>query len=68
MTTHIRRAAIAALLLGVSTGAVRAEMMAPTTPPDAPKFDAQGEPIFVNRADVFEYKALPSYSEPAWVT
>lgn len=68
MSTHIRRAAIAALLLGVSAGAVRAEMMAPTTPPDAPKFDAQGEPVFVNRADVFEYKALPSYSEPAWVT
>lgn len=68
MTTHIRRAAVAALLLGVSTGAVRAEMMAPTTPPDAPKFDAQGEPVFVNRADIAEYMALPSYSEPAWVT
>ena len=68
MTTHIRRAAVAALLLGVSAVAVRAEILAPTTPPDAPKFDAQGSPVFVNRSDIFEYKALPAYSEPAWVT
>ncbi len=67
MTTHIRRAAVAALLLGVSAGAVRADMMATTTPPDAPKFDAQGSPVFVNRADIYEYKALPAYSEPDWV-
>ena len=65
---QIRRAALAALLLGVSAVAVRAEMMAPTTPPDAPKFDSQGEPVYVNRSDIYEYKALPSYSEPAWVT
>ena len=68
MTIHIRRAAIAALLLGVSAVAVQAEMAAPTAPPEAPKFDAQGEPVFVNRSDIFEYKALPAYSEPAWVT
>ena len=64
---HIRRAAVAALLLGVSAVALRAEVMAPTTPPDAPKFDAQGEPVFVNRADIYDYRALPAYSEPAWV-
>ena len=63
----IRRAALAALLLGVSAVAVQAEMAAPTTPPDAPKFDAQGEPVFVNRADIYEYKALPAYNEPEWV-
>ena len=57
-----------ALLLGVSLGVTQAfAQMAPTTPPDPPKFDAQGEPIFVNRADIYEYKSLPSYSEPAWV-
>jgi peptide/nickel transport system substrate-binding protein len=67
MTMHIRRAAVAALLLGVSAVALRAEVMAPTTPPDAPKFDAQGEPVFVNRADIYDYRALPAYSEPAWV-
>ena len=64
---HIRRAALAALLLGVSAATVGAEVVPPTAPPDAPKFDAQGEPIFVNRADIFEYKALPAYSEPAYV-
>ena len=64
---HIRRVALATLLLGVSAVAVSAQMMAPTTPPDAPKFDAQGEPIFVNRSDIFEYKALPAYAEPAYV-
>jgi peptide/nickel transport system substrate-binding protein len=63
-TTH---AALSALLLGVSATALSAEMMGPTTPPPAPKFDAQGEPVFVNRSDIFEYKALPSYSEPAFM-
>ena len=63
----IRRAALAALLLGVSAVAVQADMVAPTTPPDAPKFDAQGEPVFVNRADIYEFKALPAYNEPEWV-
>lgn len=68
MTLNVRRAAMAALLLGVSAGAVAAEMAAPTTPPEPPKFDAQTEPVFVNRSDIFEFKALPAYSEPAWVT
>lgn len=63
----IRRAALAALLLGVSAVAVRADVVAPTTPPDAPKFDAQGTPVFVNRSDIYEYKALPAYNEPEWV-
>ena len=57
-----------ALLLGVSLFATQAlSQVAPTTPPDPPKFDAQGEPVFVNRADIYEYKALASYTEPAWV-
>jgi peptide/nickel transport system substrate-binding protein len=68
MTIQVRRAAIAALLMGVSTGAVMAEMAAPTAPPEAPKFEAQTEPVYVNRADIYEFKALPAYSEPAWVT
>ena len=63
----IQRAAMAALLLGVSAYAVSADVMAPTTPPDAPKFDAQGQPVFVNRSDIAEFKVLPAYNEPAWV-
>ncbi len=61
------RAVTAALLLGVSPGAVLAEMVAPTTPPPAPAFDAQGEPVFVNRADIYTYRALESYSEPEYM-
>lgn len=68
MTNPIRRVALATLLLGVSALAVQAEMMAPTAPPEPPKFDAQGEPVYVNRSDIAEFAALPAYSEPAWVT
>jgi peptide/nickel transport system substrate-binding protein len=68
MRSHSKSAVLAALLLGVSVGAVHAEMAATTAPPEPPKFDAQGEPIFVNRSDIADYMALPSYSEPAWVT
>ncbi|MGL4309780.1 MAG: ABC transporter substrate-binding protein [Paracoccaceae bacterium] len=62
------RATTAALLLGVSAGALQAEMLAPTAVPEPPVFEAQGQPVYVNRADIYEYKALPAYSEPAWVT
>ena len=68
MTKNFRRAAVAALLISVSATAIRAEMAAPTAPPDPPKFDAQGEPVYVNRTDIQEFMALPAYSEPAWVT
>lgn len=63
----IQRVALAALLLGVSAVAVRADVVAPTTPPDAPQFDAQGTPVFVNRSDIYEYKALAAYNQPEWV-
>ncbi len=57
-----------ALLLGVSLSATQAiAQVAPTTPPDPPKFDAQGEPVFVNRSDIFEFMSLPAYNEPAYV-
>jgi peptide/nickel transport system substrate-binding protein len=36
--------------------------------PEPPKFEAQGQIQYVNRADIMEYKALPAYSEPEWVT
>ncbi len=63
----LKRTGLAALMLGVSASALTAEMVAPTTPPEPAKFDALGEPIFVNRDDVFEFRALDSYSEPDWV-
>ncbi len=63
--TH--RAAAAALLLGVAPGALLAQIVEPTTPPEAPVFEAQGEPVFVNRADMYTYRALESYNEPDFV-
>jgi peptide/nickel transport system substrate-binding protein len=62
-----RRAAMAALLLGVSPGVLAAQMVEPTAPPEAPVFEAQGEPVFVNRADIMTYRALDSYNEPEFV-
>lgn len=51
-------------MLGVSALAAQAQ----TVPPDPPKFDAQQSPNFVGISDLYEYKALPEYREPAWVT
>jgi peptide/nickel transport system substrate-binding protein len=67
MITH-SRAILAALLLGTAPAALWAQVVEPTTPPPAPDFAAQGEPIFVNRDEIFTYRALDSYSEPEWVT
>ena len=54
----------ASLLLAVSTLAVNAQ----TVPPDPPKFEAQQSPNFVGVGDILEFRALPEYHEPAWVT
>lgn len=58
----------AGLLLSVSILAAQAQSVTPTTPPDPPKFEAQGTPNFVGIKDIFEFKALPEYHEPDWVT
>lgn len=68
MQVHATGDALAALLCGVSTFTVQAEMAAPAAAPKAPKFDAQGEPIDVNRSDVFGYKALPACLEPGFIS
>jgi hypothetical protein len=67
MRKTIVQAAIAALLLGVSTAAVRAEGAVAAPVPDAPKFDAQGQVTFVGIGDILEYKALPEYHEPDYI-
>ena len=64
----VLRTASTALMVGVSTIAASAQIVGPTTPPEAPAFAAQGEPNFVSRSDIFEYRALDNYSEPAYVT
>jgi peptide/nickel transport system substrate-binding protein len=58
----------AGLLLSVSILAAQAQTVTPTTPPDPPTFDAQGTPNFVSISDILEFKALPEYHEPDWVT
>lgn len=58
----------AGLLLGVSVLAASAQVKAPITPPDPPKFDAQGKIDYVGVNDILEFKALPEYHEPDWVT
>jgi peptide/nickel transport system substrate-binding protein len=68
MTMTFGRAGLAALLLGLSAGAVHAQVAGPAPVPTPPDFPAMGKPALVKRADILEYKALPSYSEPDWVT
>ncbi|WP_404406340.1 ABC transporter substrate-binding protein [Pelagibacterium halotolerans] len=58
----------ASLLMGISAFAVYAQSVEPTTPPPPPEFAAQSEPNFVGISDIFEFRALDSYSEPAWIT
>lgn len=61
------RVASAALIAGMAPGLLSAQIVEATSVPPAPVFDAQGEPVFINRSDLFEYRALDSYSEPDYV-
>ena len=67
MRNSLRVLAGTVLMLGVSTLAVQAQV-APADLPDPPKFDAQQAPNFVSTTDILEFKALPAYHEPQWVT
>jgi peptide/nickel transport system substrate-binding protein len=58
----------AVLLLGVSAFAVQALASEPTEVPPQPPFPAQGKVSYVARDSIMEFKALPEYKEPAWVT
>lgn len=57
-----------ALLLGVSAFTVSAMASEPTVVPEQPAFPAQGKITYVPRDSILEYKALPEYKEPDWVT
>ncbi|OCP35946.1 alpha-galactoside-binding protein [Ensifer sp. LC163] len=58
----------AALMLGVSGFALQAWASEPTVVPEQPPFPAQGKITYVPRDSILEYKALPEYREPEWVT
>ena len=53
----------AGLLAGASALAGAAMASQPTQPPDPPAFDAQGKITFVNRTDLWSYRALPEYHQ-----
>ena len=67
--TNRKFALAGALLLGVSMLTSQSFAQVKTADlPDPPKFDAQQLPNFVSISDIMEYKALPEYHEPQWVT
>ena len=68
MRQYLCCAATSALILGGSAGFAGAQMVEPAPVPDPPKFEAQERVTPVKRSDIDEYKALPAYSEPDWVT
>ncbi|MDX8469479.1 ABC transporter substrate-binding protein [Mesorhizobium sp. VK23B] len=65
----LRRIGIAAgLMLGVSIPALNAVASEPTVPPEPATFPAEGKIHYVARDSILEFKALPEYHEPDWVT
>lgn len=67
MKTH-RLNMTASLLIGISAFAVQAFASEPTVVPEQPPFPAQGKITYVSRDSILEFKALPEYREPEWVT
>lgn len=67
MQLRRKTATIAALTLSVSMIALGANAFEPTTPPEPPKFPAEGKVNYVPRDSILEFKALPQYSQPEWV-
>ena len=68
MTMNMALGRTAVLLLGVSAFAVQALASEPTEVPPQPPFPAQGKISYVARDSIMEFKTLPEYREPAWVT
>jgi peptide/nickel transport system substrate-binding protein len=67
MRTH-RLKTTASLLIGISAFAVQAFASEPTVVPEPPPFPAQGKITYVPRDSILEFKALPEYHEPEWLT
>ena len=69
MNKHVKALGGAGLLLGVSTiAAAGADGRADDAARSAEIRRAGQDPNFVERIDIQEYKALPAYHEPDWVT
>jgi peptide/nickel transport system substrate-binding protein len=66
---NLRSIGIAAgLTLSVSVPALNAFASEPTIPPTPATFPAEGKIKYVARDSILEFKALPEYHEPDWVT
>ncbi|TJV53656.1 MAG: ABC transporter substrate-binding protein [Mesorhizobium sp.] len=68
MRTFRRIGIAAGLTLGVSVHALNAFASEPTVPPEPATFPAEGKINYVARDSILEFKALPDYHEPDWVT
>ncbi|MFB9984283.1 ABC transporter substrate-binding protein [Mesorhizobium kowhaii] len=66
---NLRNIGLAAgLALSVSVSALNAYASEPTVPPAPTPFPAEGKIKYVARDSILEFKALPEYHEPDWVT
>jgi peptide/nickel transport system substrate-binding protein len=68
MQQQRRMRRLAALTIGISLLALNAGAFETGTPPEPPPFPAEGKITYVERDSILEFKALPAYSEPDWVT
>lgn len=68
MTRPTTRATLATLLLGASAVAVQAQTVPAEQVPAPPDFPAMVIPEPVEQSDIFEFRSLPAYSEPEWMT
>ncbi len=68
MTSYRLTKMASLLLVGISTFALEAAASEPTVVPQQPAFPAEGKITYVPRDSIAEFKALPEYKEPAWVT
>ncbi|MEZ2218463.1 ABC transporter substrate-binding protein [Rhizobium sp. RCC_161_2] len=59
---------LAAMTIATSAIAISAYASEPTVPPVPPVFPAEGKIKYVARDSILEFKALPEYHEPDWVT
>ena len=59
---------LAGLALSVSAAALNAYASEATVPPAPADFPAEGKINYVARDSIREFKALPEYHEPDWVT
>ncbi|WFR98901.1 ABC transporter substrate-binding protein [Rhizobium tumorigenes] len=67
--SHFRSISLAAgLALAASVIAMSAHAAETTIAPVAPTFPAEGKIKYVARDSILEFKALPEYHEPDWVT